>query len=302
MVAIFLVIHVIVCIAAYLLMRTGVLKCSKMVMTLVCFVPVWGAAALVVLGLRTRGKQKIRWEVGVEKLLINEKEHRSILRDEDSLENGVVPLGEALLMNDAGLRRELIMDILYTDPGDYIAQLQDARMNDDTEVVHYAVTALVELQKGYDLKFQALERQMEEHPDDKGLVDEYVKALEQYVGSGLLEGSSLEMYLRRYSGLLGEKISAGDGGEPSIALYCRKIETDLTLGEYGQAYEYIQAVLDRWPWDERGYLLLIRHYAGCRNRDGIQRTLDMLRDKEIYLSPKGRSVVEFWSADGGEGA
>ena len=41
-----------------------------------------------------------------------------------------------------------MMDILYDDVGEYVEVLKNARMNDDTEVVHYATTAMVELQKG----------------------------------------------------------------------------------------------------------------------------------------------------------
>ena len=40
-------------------------------------------------------------------------------------------------------REELMMDILYDDVGEYVEVLKNARMNDDTEVVHYATTAMV---------------------------------------------------------------------------------------------------------------------------------------------------------------
>ena len=58
-------------------------------------------------------------EVGIEKLKINDEIHRSILMEEDPAKNLMVPLQEALLMNDENTRRELIMDILYHDTGEY---------------------------------------------------------------------------------------------------------------------------------------------------------------------------------------
>ena len=56
------------------------------------------------------------------------------------------------------------MEVMYADPNDYVEQLKEARENDDTEVVHYAVTALAELQKDYETKFQKLEWRLHKDP------------------------------------------------------------------------------------------------------------------------------------------
>ena len=175
MLLLFLVIHLVLCLVLYLLIWLGALKCGKMAFMLVLLVPVWGAVCLVIQEIRARGKQQIREEVGIEKLKVNDEVHKSILMEEDPAEERVVPLEEALLINDPSLRRELMMEVMYSNPDDYVEQLQEARMNDDTEVVHYAVTALAELQKDYDLKFQEIQRRMEEEPDDDELLEKYLE-------------------------------------------------------------------------------------------------------------------------------
>ena len=43
------------------------------------------------------------------------------------------------------LRRELIMNVLNDNPEEYVELLKQARMNEDVEVVHYAITAMVEV-------------------------------------------------------------------------------------------------------------------------------------------------------------
>ena len=50
--------------------------------------------------------------------------------EEDPARDLMVPLQEALLMNDASTRRELMMDILYDDVGEYVEVLKNARMKD----------------------------------------------------------------------------------------------------------------------------------------------------------------------------
>lgn len=290
----FLILHLLICLILYLLGRTGVLRCGGMVFVLAFLVPVFGLACLLILEIRSRGKQQIKEEVGIEKLKVNDEVHKSILMEEDPAESRVVPLEEALLINDPSLRRELMMEIMYSNPDDYVEQLQEARMNDDTEVVHYAVTALAELQKDYDLRFQELQRRMEEEPDDKEILEEYLELLDQYLGSGLLEGNARELQLRNYSDLLGDKLER-DGD--NLRLYEKKIQADLMSGEYNQAYEDISRVLEIWPKSEKGYLFLIQYYASVKNRHGITETIGLLERRNIHLSAEGRGIVRFW--DGG---
>ena len=286
-----LVIHIIICIVVYLLMRAGILKSTRMIMPLVCMVPAAGLAALLVLEIRSRGKQEILEEVGVEKLKINDEIHRSILMDEDPVEDRIVPLEEALLINEPSARRELMMEVMYANPSDYVEQLKEASLNDDTEVVHYAVTALSELQKEYDLQFQELEWEMRKHPEDTELEDRYISLLSRYLGSGLAEGNARNVKLRDYSDMLGRRLETR---QDSLRLYRDKVETDLQIKEYGKAYQVIQEILGRWGKNEAGYLLLLRYYAAMNSRAGIDSVLGMIERKGIYLSPEGRTEVRFW--------
>ena len=286
-----LVIHIIICIVVYLLMRAGILKSTRMIMPLVCMVPAAGLAALLVLEIRSRGKQEILEEVGVEKLKINDEIHRSILMDEDPVEDRIVPLEEALLINEPSARRELMMEVMYANPSDYVEQLKEASLNDDTEVVHYAVTALSELQKEYDLQFQELEWEMRKHPEDTELEDRYISLLSRYLGSGLAEGNARNVKLRDYSDMLGRRLETR---QDSLRLYRDKVETILQIKEYGKAYQVIQEILGRWGKNEAGYLLLLRYYAAMNSRAGIDSVLGMIERKGIYLSPEGRTEVRFW--------
>lgn len=105
MVVLFLVVHCIVCLLLYVLMRLHILKCSRKVMLLAWFVPIFGIGCTLVLEIRSRGKQEIRENVGIEKLKINDEIHRSILMEEDTAEDRIVPIGEALLINNPATRR-----------------------------------------------------------------------------------------------------------------------------------------------------------------------------------------------------
>lgn len=288
---IFLIIHILFCLAIYILSRQGVFRATQLSVVLALLVPIWGPLCFIILEIKTRFFAGQARELGLEKLVINDEVHRSILMDEDTVAERVVPLEEALLLNDAATRRELMMDILYADPGDYVDQLQTARMNDDGEVVHYAVTALVELQKEYDLEFQRLERVLALDPDDEIALGEIIRLSERYLSSGLLDGNARRAELYRYSGYLGKRLEQ----TKNASLMGRKIDADLKLGEYAAAEANILDFLKTWPEDERGYLFEIRYCAAMCDRRGIDEALEKLKENDIYISPSGREEVRFWT-------
>lgn len=295
---IFIVLHCLICLLVYLFMRIGLLKSSRMIITLVILIPVFGLCCLIVLEWESRGNMEAKKEAGIEKLKINDEIHRSILMEEDSAGNLVVPLQEALIMNDASVRRQLMMDIMYDDTREYVDTLLEARMNDDTEVVHYATTAMVELQKKFDKELQIIEKRYNTEPDNSALLNSYLNLLEDYIGSRLLEGNTLLGMRRRYGMLLDKKIKLlKESGEDSRQLYEISAENELCLKNYNDAFGKINTIIEKWPLDEAGYLLLIKYYTMLKRREGIEQVLNLLGRKKIYLSPAGRKTVEFWQED-----
>ena len=257
-------------------------------------VPVWGVAAMLVLEIRTRGDQTVTEEVGIEKLKINDAVYKSILVEDDPMEDQVVPLEEALLINSPVTRRELMMEVMYADPNDYVEQLKEARMNDDTEVVHYAVTALAELQKKYELQFQELEWRLSQDADDGDVIDEYLKVLDRYLSSGIAEGNDRKLKRKIYSRMLGEKLRRKP---EKLSLWSEKARTDLEIGAYEEARREIAHILSKWKDQEDGYLLQIQYCAAKKDRQGIDKMLCLIKEREIYLTSKGRKELAFWSEE-----
>lgn len=290
-----IIVHILLCTMVYVLLCLGIIKSSRMTFVFVVFIPLFGLAVLIVLEIHSRGRMEVRKDAGIEKLKINDEIHRSILMEEQE-ENIIVPLQEALILNDASVRRELMMKIMYDDVSQYVDTLKTARMNEDTEVVHYATTAMVEVQKEYDMKLQQMEKKMAQEPDDAAIVDRYLELIDSYIGSGLLEGNMLQAQRRRYEELLTKKMEGS--AENSLMWHGKKAENELELKEYEKAADTIAVILEKWPNQEKGYLLQIRLYVAKKDREGIGRTLKQLEEKTVYLSSVGRKTVAFWQEKG----
>lgn len=322
------IVHIVLMIVLIILKMLGIVEIDFMRMFVAFLVPIWGPC--IAWFSRDKEKQKyvqkdidvsrmdvdeIRKSVNVddkesdvvpinEALAMNDNTYlqkiikdllydvkQSIKIDMDDVFEKVVPLNEALVINDSATRRALIMDVLYTNPSDYIAQLTEAKKNDDTEVVHYAVTALVEMQKQFDLKFQQLFRRREEEPDNEQLNIEYMKLLERYISCGLLEGEGLITQLKNYKNLLLEMI---DKDKRTWAIQCKLADTDLKLKDAKSLNKDIKEMEVRWPERETTYLFRIKLGILKRDAEEIRKAIKEIKEKDMYISEELRGLVQFW--------
>lgn len=129
-----ILLHIVCCVLVWLGIKTHLLKVKKYLMALVIFVPFWGTVCVLLLHLQMLTRRDNRIEPGVEKLRVNEEIYKNIFQAVLDTDKKIVPLEEALLINEPRVRRELIMDVLNDDPEEYMDLLKQARMNEDVEV------------------------------------------------------------------------------------------------------------------------------------------------------------------------
>ena len=149
--AVFLLIHALVCLVLWTLMKLGLLPVRGHMLAVMVLVPLWGPL-LVVLIARSAVFGVGLKDATLESLRINDELRRSILVHDRDTDAGVIPLEEALIVNDPADRRRLMLSMLTEEPDAYLVQLQAAKLNDDVEVAHYAATAVAQISKESDLK------------------------------------------------------------------------------------------------------------------------------------------------------
>ena len=167
--AVLLLIHALVCLMLWTLMKLGLLPVRGHMLAVIVLVPLWGPLLVVLLSARSAVFGEGLKESALESLRFNDDLHRSILVHDRDADAGVVPLEEALIVNDPACRRRLMLSMLTEEPDAYLAQLQAAKLNDDVEVAHYAATAVAQISKESDLKLQQLERAFKTDPSVQNL-------------------------------------------------------------------------------------------------------------------------------------
>lgn len=295
-----LILHLLLTALCCLLCRARLLHLPGMALLVVLLVPPVGYLAALAAHIRSLHHEDdaIR-QTGLEKLTVNNEVYKNVFLGIEGDDLNTVPLQDALLLNDAGTRRRLMMDVLNSDTENYVSLLSTARNDKDTEVSHYAATAMVELMKERELGVQRYEQRLEHAPDDAQTLLEYLDYLADYLDMGLLDGAMLEMYRYTYLRLI-DRYSALCG--PQLSLTSAKLDTLLALGEYGEATQTSEAALREWPDEGESYLMQIRLFRALKKPEGIRAALDTIRQRGVYLTQAQRETVEFWEGrPGAEG-
>ncbi|MEF3303218.1 tetratricopeptide repeat protein [Paenibacillus sp. GYB003] len=221
-----------------------------------------------------------------------EKESRLLPKPNAEKEMNIVPLEEALLVNDYSTRRKMIIDLLKQDSLSYMGIIQNAVSNDDTETSHYAVSAIMEVKRKLTLKLQELSVRYENDKDDPYLLRAYADVLAAYMGSGFLDDRTIVKHKRTYTALLARLLELSPEEEKA---YADKIRADLELGEYLEAERTARSFLQRFPNREDAYMLMMEVYFTAGSYEKLRRTLEALKKSPVRLSSESLTTVRFWS-------
>lgn len=288
-----LLIHTLVCLVLWTLVKLGMLPVRGHMLPAMVLVPLWGPL-LLVLCARGEAFGDALEDGTLESLRLNDEIRRGMQVQVREGDAGVVPLEEALIVNDPIDRRRLMLSMLTEDPDAYLAQLQAAKLNDDVEVAHYAATAVAQISKESDLKLQQLERAFKTDPSTENL-DAYCDYLGTYLDSGLAEGRVEQIQRQQYARLLARRCEREDGA----ALRIRYAAALADAGELDEAEAVITQLVAEVPDDQEAWMLCLRLAVMRRDGEALQQVIDAIDNQHVYLSAENREKLAFWR-DGGE--
>ena len=296
--AVLLIIQLICSAIALCLKGVGKLRCSGAALFMAILVPVFGFLCLASI-LLARGREADRAAVpDLEQKRIEDEIFQSIPGAPDVDAKRIVPISESLVLNSPLQRRQLLL-ILNRDPASFVPQLRQAGRNEDTEVVHYAVTALVELRREFSNQLALRERELREAPEDVETLEAYAELEKRYLDSGLPEGGERVERLLHYQTLLRRiQDSVEQEMEPDrgrvLSLMEKRVRVAMRLQDDQEVDFLIGRIISLFPEEESGYLLQMDCCAARRDRKGIDMAIRQLREREMPLSSAGERAVRFW--------
>ncbi|MBQ5810187.1 MAG: hypothetical protein IIW23_01250 [Clostridia bacterium] len=290
---ILLAVHLIISALVFLGIQFHILKVHKYMFIVALLLPFWGALCVLILHFQILFNADDGIDVGVEKLRLESELYKSVTVDDSKIASNTVPIEEALVVNSARERRTIIMNVLNDNPKEYIEFLQKAGNNDDTEVVHYAVTAMVEISKENDYKLQDFERQYSADPDNIVVLEQYTDFLWQCLSQNLMQGQVEVLNRQLYSELMQKKIAITKG---SVEDFKRAVGNELKRKDYALASELLKGMKALYSDREEYYLCRIDYLASLGRGEDIKELINEINKKHIYLSSVAKGGLAFWEA------
>lgn len=291
MIAVLILAHVVICAASVILIYNLREYDFRYMIPALVFVPVFGYMLWFMNWGMERKRNVSLKDVDVDCLHIEDIKYQPLHVDEES-DITAVPFEEAMAFNESDVKRKLLMDILNKSPENHIELLQKARMGNDTEITHYAITTMAEIQGSYEKKIEELGKEVLDNPKDEKVLNHYRRELKGYINSGLITGNILAVYRKQLEAVLKDLIELDDS---KFHIWKDRIENQINMKVYDQVEAELELISQKWPDDERVYFLKVKYYWTISDGKRIRDTLKEVDDKKIYLSSKGMKWFTFWS-------
>jgi len=288
-VLIFILFHILLSSICIYFILSGKLFLRKEYIIPVALLPVFGALLVfLVEWLNVSGKQ------GAKPLNIEPESGEDILWKalKSYHEKGdIVPLEEAILINDVRTRRKYMLETLYDNPLKYLDVLMLAKDNEDVETSHYATTTISQAQRGFHVAIQELAVLVAANPDDMVLFDRYIEMLGNYIESGLLEEHLLRNLRIVYQEVLDKKLAWVANDKAALV---SKLRNSLELKEYVVAFETSDLLKEYWPEDEQTWIESVRVCVDGQDNNRLREILEEMRRNKINWTKQGKEQIAPW--------
>jgi hypothetical protein len=204
----------------------------------------------------------------------------------------VVPLEEAILINNTEVRRKAMRDTFRDEAIDLMDVLMVARSNEDVDTTHYATIQISKSQRSFQLKLQGYAAAIKQDPENDALLDEYIELMEQYLNSPLPEDSVMLHQRRVFADLLDLKLTKVKNDRSTLVRKLR-IWTDLKEN-YASVVEVMDVLKKNWPQDEKTWLEILRACVEWKDGYKMRMVGEEMKSAKVQWTRGGREMARFW--------
>lgn len=244
-------------------------------MIILLMMPISGLGILVLSLFLVKKSQEPLPDIGNRK-----KKSRRLYRPETRRALDLSAIQDILVFDSVQERRNTVLDLFRYDSEKYVRELKIALEDQDTEVSHYASSALVEIQTRWDEQFFQGRHSWERNPNDPATVGAYLKILEQYMQSGAVDRFTRKKYEKIYCDVL-EGLEGQPGAElyEAYPMYLRCL---LSLGRREKALQAADLLIQASHTQET-YMSVLETYFILQEKQRFDACLAHLRTEQFVL-------------------
>lgn len=223
------------------------------------------------------------------------KERVDIIEHPDvESEINLVPMEEAILIDDKENLRQLLLTVLRGDVSKSINAVTKALASTDSEASHYAASAIMDITNDFQNTLQKFHAQLEAEPNDKEVNQLFIEYLIKMLSTNFLS----DMELKTYVYMLNQRCQTVydyNKDYVKILYYTNLIHLLVKIGDIQAADIWVTRLLEAFPDEMETFRCLLRYYYTIQNKDNFFQQLERLKKTDIAIDKDLLDLIRIYS-------
>lgn len=217
------------------------------------------------------------------------KERITILEQPDEEEEmNLVPIEEALIIDDSQNLRKLLLTILRGDVTKSLNAVAKALESPDTEASHYAASAIMDIMSEFQTTIQKFQAQLTANPEDSELNHLFIDYLYKILNSNILSEMEKKTYV--YTMLSAcQNYYEHNPSRMHVSHYAHIIRFLTEIGDLKNARIWVERIQKEKNDHADMYLAVLNFYFTVQDRECFFQCLDKLKHSGIAI---GQELLE----------
>lgn len=211
------------------------------------------------------------------------KERVDVLEHPDvETEINLVPMEEAIIIDDKENLRQLLLTVLRGDISKSINAVTKALNSSDSEASHYAASAIMDITNEFQNTLQKFHAQLEASPNDKEINQLFIEYLIKMLNTNFLSDLELKTYVYTLSQTC-QSVYDFDKSFMKIGYYSNLINLLVRIGDIQAAHLWVPRLFSEHPDDMETYRCLLRFYYTVHDKENFFKHMDRLKKSDITI-------------------
>lgn len=224
-------------------------------------------------------------------VIFSKERTRTHMKADEERERDIIPLEEALLINEKKNLRRVMMNVIREDIRNSLASITLALDSADSEASHYAAAVLSDELNKFRIYVQKLWKQVgEEGPEET----ECEELLLDYMDDLLKQRIFSEHEQRKFVGILEETAESLYGKAPSrltLKWYEDVCLRTLEVKDFDSCGKWCDRMAARFPQELAGYTCRLKLYFAGQRREAFFETLESLKKSNVVLDNETLELI-----------
>jgi hypothetical protein len=222
-------------------------------------------------------------EVDLSDVIFSKDKIRQVEKSDMEQEINYAPIEEAIAVSDTKNQRQLMMNVLRSDIRESLGSISLALNSQDSEVSHYAASALRDELGDFRSNVQRIHQNIEtmQHIDTNVCIE-----LIEYIYPMLDQDLFPELEQRNYVSIFDETLTLLSDNKPDSIkdiYYEWIVNLLIDLKDYEAAKRWCDIALSRMPHQLIPYKCLLKYYYSIKDKDNFFTTMEQLKQSDIPI-------------------